>query len=54
MNILKNSKEDTIKAGIDFATKQIEELLIFGAKGIHFYTLNKSASTKEILKNIIS
>lgn len=50
----KNSKEDTIKAGIDFATKQIEELLIFGAKGIHFYTLNKSASTKEILKNIIS
>lgn len=50
----KDSKEDTIKAGIDFASEQCQKLLEFGAEGIHFYTLNKALSSCEVIKNITS
>jgi methylenetetrahydrofolate reductase (NADPH) len=38
--------------GIDYATKQCEELLRGGAPGLHFYTLNKARSTTEVLTNL--
>ena len=38
--------------GIDYATKQCEELLREGAPGLHFYTLNKARSTTEVLANL--
>lgn len=48
----KDSKEDTVKAGTEWATKQVEELIRQGVDGIHFYSLNKAHSVVEIMKNI--
>jgi len=38
--------------GIEYATRQCRELLRAGVPGLHFYTLNKTASTTRILKNL--
>jgi methylenetetrahydrofolate reductase (NADPH) len=35
--------------GVAYATRQCEELLAAGAAGIHFYTVNRHASTRAIL-----
>ena len=49
---LEYAKEDPIatrELGIAYATQQCVRLLEGGAPGIHFYTLNRSASTRAIL-----
>ena len=45
--------DEAVKAfGVEFATRQIRELLDRGAPGVHFYTLNKADSTTKILRNL--
>ena len=44
--------EAVTQFGIEYATRQCEELLREGAPGLHFYTLNKARSTSEIVGNL--
>jgi len=44
--------EATVEFGIDYATKQCEELLKEGAEGLHFYSLNKHSSTTRVIRNL--
>jgi methylenetetrahydrofolate reductase (NADPH) len=41
-----------VEVGIEYATRQCEELIKFGIKGLHFYSLNKSYSVNAICKNL--
>ena len=49
---LGDDDEAVSQFGIDYATRQCEELLREGAPGLHFYTLNKVRSTSEVMKNL--
>ena len=44
--------EAVAELGIDYATRQCEELLREGVPGLHFYTLNKAKSTTAIVRNL--
>lgn len=45
-------KEDQRKAGIELAIEQTSDLIRSGVEGLHFYVLNKSQATTEILNAI--
>jgi methylenetetrahydrofolate reductase (NADPH) len=47
-----DNDEAAAEFGIEYATRQCEELLRAGVPGLHFYTLNKSRSTVQVLKNL--
>jgi methylenetetrahydrofolate reductase (NADPH) len=41
--------DSQFRVGVDFATQQIQDLMDQGVPGVHFYVLNKSQATSEIL-----
>ncbi len=45
-------KEAVLNLGIDFATDQCRDLLKHGVAGLHFYTMNRSKSTIEIINRL--
>lgn len=47
-----NNPDDFKKAGLEFATNQITNLLDFGVQGIHLYTLNKVDISNAIFENL--
>jgi methylenetetrahydrofolate reductase (NADPH) len=46
------NEEAVLEFGIEYATRQCEELLREGVPGLHIYTLNKAHSTTQIMKNL--
>lgn len=46
-------EEYMLQKGVEYAIDQCLELISFGVRGLHFYTLNKSESTGMILKEIL-
>jgi len=44
--------DDMRKAGIDYASSQIRNLIDNGVDGIHLLTMNRPKSTREILQNV--
>ena len=52
LEALDNDDAAVAEFGIEYATRQCEDLLRSGVPGIHFYTLNKAQATVRILKNL--
>ncbi|HTM55949.1 MAG TPA: methylenetetrahydrofolate reductase [NAD(P)H] [Pirellulales bacterium] len=44
--------EDQFRVGVDFATRQVRELVESGVPGMHFYVLNKSRATTDVLNAV--
>jgi methylenetetrahydrofolate reductase (NADPH) len=40
------------KAGLNYATAQINDLLENGVEGIHYYTMNRAEQTRAVFKNL--
>ncbi|OPX44455.1 5,10-methylenetetrahydrofolate reductase [Ruminiclostridium hungatei] len=47
-----DSPEDFKKAGIEYAARQISQLLSYGVQGVHLYTLNKVDVSTAIFENL--
>jgi len=48
----KDSADWQFDVGVDFATRQVQELIDSGIPGIHFYVLNKSPATSAVLERV--
>jgi methylenetetrahydrofolate reductase (NADPH) len=51
-SINSEDKDAVLNLGIDFAVEQCKGLLQKGVAGLHFYTLNRSRSTSEIINRL--
>jgi methylenetetrahydrofolate reductase (NADPH) len=49
---LEKNPDDVYKAGIEYAANQCRDLMFHGVEGMHFYTLNKSTATVDIVKQL--
>lgn len=52
LNKYENDPESLRKAGIEYASKQIIDLIKNGTQGIHIYSMNRPENAAEILENI--
>ena len=52
LEVLGDDDAAVAQFGIEYATRQCEDLLRAAVTGIHFYTLNKAAATVKILDNL--
>ena len=50
--LLCKTNEDVKKVGIDWASRQCEELIKANAPSLHFYTMNAAPSIEAIMKNV--
>jgi methylenetetrahydrofolate reductase (NADPH) len=49
---LGDDDETVAEFGVDYATRQCADLIANGVEGLHFYTLNKSRATVQIVRNL--
>ncbi|MDO7785948.1 methylenetetrahydrofolate reductase [NAD(P)H] [Desulforamulus aquiferis] len=47
-----DNNDDMEKAGIEYASNQVQDLLDNGVEGIHLYTMNKPQQITQILRNV--
>jgi methylenetetrahydrofolate reductase (NADPH) len=47
-----SSPDDQFNVGVEFATRQVQELVEQGVPGLHFYVLNKSPATAGVLQSV--
>jgi methylenetetrahydrofolate reductase (NADPH) len=47
-----SSPEDQFNVGVEFATRQVQELVEQDVPGLHFYVLNKSPATTGVLQSV--
>ena len=52
LNAIADDPEAVTQYGIEWSTRQCRELLAVNVDGIHFYTLNKSKATRQIVENL--
>ena len=52
INTLNTANEDMKKAGIEYAIRQISDLLEHDVRGIHLYVMNKPEGAKEIFEAV--
>jgi methylenetetrahydrofolate reductase (NADPH) len=50
---LQDDKVEFLKRSLLFTVEQCKDLLKKGVSGIHFYTLNQSSATIEVMKQLI-
>jgi methylenetetrahydrofolate reductase (NADPH) len=48
------SRSEQERIGVEFATKQVTDLLHNGVRFFHFYTLNRADLVAEVLRNVLS
>lgn len=47
-----DSAEAQFEVGVEFAARQVRELIAAGIPGLHFYVLNKSPATSRVLREV--
>jgi hypothetical protein len=52
LEAIQSDADAVLRCDVDHAAQQYRELLEGGAPGIHFYTLNRSTSTRNIFENL--